>query len=156
MDTDQSPIPISVDGPGDVLGPVGPLGDLGPIGADSAYTYDFGCMDSNLAWPTINVSSTGTSGAAPTITINDTIWSNGWNDSSGTISLRGENADIDVNGVSLMDTIRGIQDRLNMLSPDAEMEAEWDELREIRAQYEAKLQECREKSRAWRALQQSG
>lgn len=162
MDPYQSSIPISVDGPGDVLGPVGALGDLGPTGADSTYTYDFGCMDSNIAWPTINVSST--SGmlhpniAVPTITIDDTIWSNGWANpsASGTIKLTGDDADIDINGVSLMDTIRGIQDRLNMLCPDAEMEAEWDELREIRAQYEAKLQECREKSRAWRALQQSG
>lgn len=78
------------------------------------------------------------------------------NGSSGKISLQGDNADIDVNGVSLMDTLKDIHDRLNMLCPNPEMEAEWDELREIREQYEAKLKECQEKSRAWKALQQKG
>jgi hypothetical protein len=32
------------------------------------------------------------------------------------------------------------------------MEQEWDELRAIREQYEAKLAECKEKSQAWKAL----
>ena len=89
------------------------------------------------------------------------VWdSNAWIDtnsnSSGKISLKGDDADIDVNGVSLMDTLKTIQDRLNMLCPNPEMEAEWEELRAIREQYEAKLAECQEKSRAWKALQQKG
>ena len=71
---------------------------------------------------------------------------------SGTISLRGEDADIEINGESLLGMIRGIQDRLNILSPDPDMEQEWDQLREIRQQYEAKLAECREKSRMWKQL----
>jgi len=94
-------------------------------------------------------------GTAPTITLSDD-WANGWAQPSGKMSLKGQDADIDINGVSLMDTLKGIQDRLNMLCPDPEMEAEWDQLREIREQYEAKLQECREKSRAWKALKQQG
>jgi len=97
------------------------------------------------------------SNTAPAISVWD---SNAWIDtnsnSSGKISLRGDDADIDVNGVSLMETIKGIQDRLNMLCPNPQMEAEWDELRQIREQYEAKLAECQEKSRAWKALQQKG
>ena len=52
--------------------------------------------------------------------------------------------------------IRDIQERLNILCPDPDMEAEWEELRAIREQYEAKLAECKEKSRAWKALQQKG
>jgi hypothetical protein len=144
MDTNQtqhnitSGLTVTVDGHGD------------------AYTIDFGNIDCNIT------SSMSTSGwldsnvAAPTITLSDTIWANGWDRPEGQLSLRGEKADIDINGVSLMDTIRGIQDRLNMLCPDPGMEREWDELREIRAEYEAKLSECREKSRAWRALQQQG
>ena len=95
------------------------------------------------------------SGTTPTITLSDD-WGNGWNQPSGKMSLKGEDADIDINGVSLMDTLKGIQDQLNMLCPDHEMEQEWDQLREIREQYEAKLQECREKSRAWKALKQQG
>ena len=93
--------------------------------------------------------------SAPTITLSDD-WANGWNAPSGQLSLKGEDADIDINGISLMDTLKGIQEQLNMLCPDPEMEAEWDQLREIREQYEAKLAECREKSRAWKALKQQG
>jgi hypothetical protein len=152
MDTDQETIRVSVDGHGDVIGGE----DI-----DSTYTYDFGSIDCNIAYPTINI--TGTSGhlysnlAPPgSLTIDDTIWSNGWNNPGGTIKLQGEHADIDVNGVSLMATLKNIQTQLNMLCPDPEMEAEWDQLREIREQYEAKLAECREKSRAWKALQQHG
>ena len=150
MDTEQETIRVSVDGHGDVIGGV----------TTDSFTYDFGTMDSNIAWPSINV--TGPTGsiypnvASPTITIDDTVWSNGWANPSGHLTLRGDDADIDINGVSLMETIRGIQDRLNILCPDPEMEQEWEQLREIRAQYEAKLAECREKSRAWRALQQHG
>lgn len=82
-----------------------------------------------------------------TITIQDT------DAKPGTLSLKGEDADIDINGVSLMETLRGIQDRLNILAPDPDMEQEWSELKAIREQYEAKLAECREKSRVWKALQ---
>jgi hypothetical protein len=150
MDTDKEAICIGVDGHGDV------------IGADAdTYTYDFGSMDSNLSWPTINI--TGTSGQiyanlspSSNLTIDDTIWSNGWTSPSGHLKLTGDDADIDVNGVSLMATLKNIQTQLNMLCPAPEMEAEWDQLREIREQYEAKLAECREKSRAWKALQQRG
>ena len=86
---------------------------------------------------------------APNVT-----WSDNIINQSAKISLKGEDADIEVNGESLMDMIRGIQDRLNILCPDPTMEAEWDELRELRQQYEAKLVECREKSRMWKTLQQ--
>jgi hypothetical protein len=55
-----------------------------------------------------------------------------------------------------METLRAIQEQLNLLQPHPEMEQEWDELRAIREQYETKLAECKEKSLAWRALQQRG
>lgn len=71
---------------------------------------------------------------------------------SATISLAGDDADIEINGESLMSMIRGIQDRLNILRPDRELEKEWDELRELRQQYEDKLAECRDKSQVWRHL----
>ena len=52
----------------------------------------------------------------------------------------------------MVSMLRDIRDRLAILQVSEEMEAEWDELRELREQYEAKLTECREKSRAWQAL----
>lgn len=96
----------------------------------------------------------GGAGAGPSWVINNsgTFSIDDFTNVSSTISLKGDDADIDINGVSLMETLRGIQDRLNILMPDVEMEAEWDELRQLREQYEEKLKQCREKSKIWKAL----
>ena len=72
------------------------------------------------------------------------------------LSLQGKDADIEINGESVVGMLREIRDRLNILQVSEEMEQEWDELRALREQYEAKLAECREKSRAWAALKQQG
>lgn len=75
---------------------------------------------------------------------------------SAKITLNGDDADIEINGESVVGMLKDIRDRLNILQVSEEMEAEWDELRAMREQYEAKLAECREKSRAWAALKQQG
>jgi len=103
-------------------------------------------------------------GAAPVLTIGDAnswIGQNSWNLSSDTITapspkiqLNGDDADIEINGESVVGMLREIRDRLNIIQVSETMEAEWDELRALREQYEAKLAECREKSRAWDALKQ--
>lgn len=74
--------------------------------------------------------------------------------SSATIDLKGEDADILVNGESLMATLRGIQDRLNILRPNVALEAEWDELRELGEQYRKLEAQLQEKTKMWRQLQQ--
>ena len=122
-----------------------------PNNANEIFISDF---DSMIVTPT----------PVPAITIgNSASWN--WNADTITLgevqptaklSLDGEDADIEINGESLMAMIRGIQDRLNILTPDRELEQEWHELRDLREQYEAKLAECREKSKAWKALKQSG
>jgi hypothetical protein len=71
---------------------------------------------------------------------------------SGKLTLNGENADIEINGESVVGMLRDIRDRLNILQVSKEMEKEWDELRILREQYEAKLAECREKSKMWDTL----
>lgn len=126
-----------------------------PHAANEIFISDFDSMITSIT-PT----------PVPTITIGDsTSWN--WNSDtitlgdpqpqgSGKIKLDGHDADIEINGESLLTMIRGIQDRLNILTPDRELEQEWEELRTLREQYEAKLAECREKSRAWNALKQSG
>lgn len=113
--------------------------DSGPSGSWDPY---YGAIPPNV---TIASGIYSTATTMPDITILDST-------PSPTITLRGEDADININGVSLMDTIRGIQDRLNILCPDPEMEQEWHELRALREQYDAKLAECREKSKVWKAL----
>ena len=68
------------------------------------------------------------------------------------MELRGEQADIVINGVSLNDTLRSIQDRLNMLRPNTELEADWDQRRSIGEQYRELEKQLNEKQRAWDLL----
>jgi len=97
-----------------------------------------------LTWPNT---------AAPTYSFSDLSITSS---PSAKITLTGDDADIEINGESVVGMLKEIRDRLNILQVSEEMEAEWDELRVMREQYEAKLAECREKSRAWAALKQTG
>ena len=123
----------------------------------------------NSSWnDTINISSGGLMpgyGAVPPVTMTwpNTSPSYSYNDitmgsfnPSNKISINGPDADIEINGESVVGMLKEIRDRLSILQVSEEMEQEWDELRVLRKQYEAKLSECREKSRAWQTLQQSG
>ena len=75
---------------------------------------------------------------------------------SSKITLDGTDADIEINGESVVGMLRDIRDRLAILQVSEEMESEWEDLRILRQQYETKLAECREKSRAWADLKRSG
>jgi hypothetical protein len=74
---------------------------------------------------------------------------------SGQIELKGDQADLVINGVSLTDTLKGIQDRLCMLQPNAALEAEWDQLQELGQQYRKLEAELLEKQRAWDILRKT-
>jgi hypothetical protein len=71
---------------------------------------------------------------------------------SATIDLKGDNADIKVNGRSLMDAIDALEQRLNILVPNPELEAEWDELRELGNRYRELEKKCQEKGDMWAKL----
>lgn len=74
---------------------------------------------------------------------------------SGKLTLNGENADININGVSLVDTLKSLQDRLNILRPNVELEDEWDELRELGEKYRQLETELLEKKKMWEALKKT-
>ena len=71
---------------------------------------------------------------------------------SGKIDLQGESADITINGTSLQATLAALQERLNWMQPNTELEAEWDQLRELGDRYRELEQQCREKSQMWAKL----
>ena len=71
---------------------------------------------------------------------------------SGRMELQGAHADIVMNGVSLNDTLKLIQDRLCMLRPNPELEQEWDQLRDLGEQYRELEKQLMEKQRAWDLL----
>jgi hypothetical protein len=78
---------------------------------------------------------------------------NPWATSTNTkIKLDGEGADIEVNGRSLMDMIGKIEQRLNILIPNIELEAEWTELRELGDRYRELERHIREKQATWDRL----
>ena len=94
----------------------------------------------------ISVPWTGTS--SNTITLNHS-----WNKpASGKIKLNGPEADIEVNGESLMTMLRNIEQRLNILRPNPELEKEWEELRRLGDQYRTLESNIQAKMKTWNAI----
>lgn len=130
--------------------------------ASPVYTISGSGIAGTTAGGPYSVNGSGTSiGISPAYS--NTIWSTnttaGWNGTggfttapSGTITLKGEEADIDINGRSLMKTLDALEERLNMLRPNPEMEKEWDELRELGERYRELEKQCKEKTRMWNKL----
>ena len=119
--------------------------------------------------PTLTIGSGGTgaigSGSvlAAGQTYSNTMWTtnttSAWNgtsaaelNQSGMLSLRGDNADIDINGKSLMKTLEALEDRLNMMVPNPELEKEWDDLKKLGDRYRKLEKKCREKAEMWNKL----
>ena len=119
---------------------------MGPYSID---TISVGTNTVNIAPSPTSVMMSGTAGPMWTDT---TMMSVSQQQNSGVVELRGEKADIVVNGESMMQTLRDIQDRLNMLRPNPELEAKWDELRTLGEQYRKLESEFKEKSKMWNTL----
>ena len=88
------------------------------------------------AWDSINI----TSALDPTVP-------------TGRLDLKGQGADIVINDVSLNDTLKGIQERLNLLTPNPALESEWNELRELGERYRQLEADLLAKQKMWAALQ---
>jgi hypothetical protein len=108
-----------------------------------------GATGSNYNWITTGTGTNGISAldwSSPTI--NSTITQ------SAIMELRGENADLKINGRSLMSAIDALEQRLNILVPNPELEAEWDELRELGERYRELERQCKEKGDMWAKLKE--
>jgi hypothetical protein len=112
------------------------LGPITSIGSSTSGTY---------------LGSNGPYGAAATWSSQATIAPLTVN-ASGKIDLQGESADITINGTSLLATLAALQERLNWMQPNTDLEAEWDQLRELGDRYRELEQQCREKSQMWTKL----
>jgi len=64
---------------------------------------------------------------------------------SAKINLSGENADIEVNGWSLVDAVKRIEARLDLFQPNPELEKEWQDLRALGERYRELEQQIRDK-----------
>lgn len=73
-------------------------------------------------------------------------------DIDGKMRITGEDADIELNGVSLKQTLDQLQERMAILQPNPELEKEFKELRDIRQQYIQLEKNLLEKKEMWDRL----
>jgi hypothetical protein len=85
---------------------------------------------------------TTTTGTNPAMVVNQ----------GGVIDIAGENADIKMNGKSMKAWMEKVEERLNILTPNPDMERDWDELRRLGERYRRLEKKCREKARMWEEL----
>jgi hypothetical protein len=71
---------------------------------------------------------------------------------SGMLSLVGDKADIEINGVSLCETLKSLEQRLNILRPNPSLETDWDDLRKLGEQYRELENKILEKQKMWDIL----
>jgi hypothetical protein len=74
---------------------------------------------------------------------------------SNTLSVHGDaefDGDITVKGRSLSEFMESVEQRLNILRPNPDLEAEWDQLRALGEQYRKLEQQLTEKEKMWQIL----
>jgi len=71
---------------------------------------------------------------------------------SGKIELKGDNADIDINGLSLKETLESIQEMLGVMKMDPALEREFDELKEAGIRYRELKEKFKEQKAVWDTL----
>ncbi len=118
--------------------------DLSSITLNSS--FDYSTLSTTVIGPSMDVGYTYDTNWSPNLTMGTLI------NQSGTIDLRGDDADIVVNGVSLIDKLDAIAERLNLLDVNKELETEWDQLRELGERYRQLEQDLKTKSEMWKTL----
>ena len=128
--------------------------------------YDNDDRDDIYSVDLMNISSTGCTwdphyGAVPPVTITNVpgtsgTWtlSDSWQNApqKGKIALKGEDADIEINGRSLMQILDGLEQRLGLLKCREDLESDWSELKTLGDQYRAMVKDIEEKTQMWNTL----
>lgn len=73
-------------------------------------------------------------------------------DRSGQLDIQGKDADIRINGKSMTEWMEKVEERLNILTPNPELEKDWDDLRRLGERYRKLEKKCKEKAQMWEAL----
>ena len=121
------------------------------ISSSIGTTYTLSNLD--IATSSISISPTwANNGPYITDGTGGYTWANITEPASGKLTLQGPDADIEVNGESLMTAIRKIEERLNILKPNEKLEAEWDQLRELGEQYRELEKKIQEQAKMWETL----
>jgi hypothetical protein len=105
-----------------------------------------GATGSNTIWTT-NTTATGSFTIGPNYSAVGTQL-----DQNGRMSLRGENADLDINGKSMLQWMQKVEERLNILTPNSDLEKDWDDLRKLGERYRKLEKKCKQKAEMWTKL----
>ena len=71
---------------------------------------------------------------------------------SGRIDIQGKDADIRINGKSMTEWMSRVEQQLNIMTPNTELEKEWDDLRRLGERYRKLEKKCQDKAQMWAAL----
>ena len=71
---------------------------------------------------------------------------------AGKVHIQGDNADLVIGDKSMKAWMEKVEERLNILTPNPEMEKEWDQLRKLGERYRKLEKKCKEKSDMWNKL----
>ena len=104
-------------------------------------------FDSTVDLTNIDIDSAVTIDLTPYTSIADVI-----TDREGKLVLNSEKADIEINGVSLSDTLAKIERRLAILQTNPELESEFEQLKLLGEQYRELEKRLLEQKQMWQAL----
>ena len=110
------------------------------VSLSSPYTIGTGMNFPNSIYTTAGTTTGITIGAGGNVP-----WTYNPTNTSAKINLAGENADIEVNGWSLVAAVKRIEERLGLFQPNPELEAEWEELKHLGEQYRKLEQHIKDK-----------
>ena len=126
------------------------------ISAQSIDTIDWNNMATSITIPS-NTYTIGTSSV--NWTQDYTITGNGYNNASVVLNEKGmeikEGGDIKIGGKSLTEAIDKIEERLAILHPNPELEDRWEELKNLRKQYQELEKDLLEKEKMWSILKKA-
>ena len=116
----------------------------------------YGAVPNVTIGSTTHTSATGINVSSPVWTTNNTAGQysfTGQNTQpSNTVHIKGKDADLLINDKSLKTWMEKVEERLNILTPNPEMEKEWDQLRKLGERYRKLEKKCKEKSDMWNKL----
>jgi hypothetical protein len=114
-------------------------------------TSEIGSLTGGTIGPYIYTNNTNAS-TISSLSLGNFSISNTNFEQNGKMVMKGAEADIEINGKSMSAWMEQIEQRLNILTPNPDMEKEWDELRRLGERYRKLEKKCQEKSQMWNAL----
>jgi hypothetical protein len=126
------------------------------LSVDDGITIDLSGIDSStINYPSSSIYTVSgpASGSLSWSSMNDTITLGNY--SQNELHVQGNarvTGDLTVAGISVGETLKRIEERLNILRPNPELESRWSELRALGEQYRALEAELLEKEHMWAQL----